>query len=121
VHLLRHNLLQYIRQAVASQNHPTISYTPNSGNVVQRQHGGCIHFTAVWLLIVGCSLQCASLIRHGYCGLKAFLVAHLSKSVLAQLGELWFRKLLMGFSETLPTFSKTLVVCYAWITCFQNL
>jgi hypothetical protein len=31
VHLLRQNLPQYIRQAVASQNHPTISYTTNSG------------------------------------------------------------------------------------------
>ena len=73
VHLLRHNLPQYIRQAVASQNHPTISYTPSSGDVVQRQHGSRCNFAAIRLMILRCSRKSAAHVGHGYRCLKAFL------------------------------------------------
>lgn len=56
-------------------------------------------------MILGCSRECAALVSHGYCRLKAFLSPAL-KLGCAQLSELWFSKLLPG-SQNAASFCRT--------------
>ena len=49
--LVADNPLQKIGQAVSGENYPPISNALSGGNVIDRQHGGCLNIAAILVVV----------------------------------------------------------------------